>query len=45
MQQPITITAISNDISYESVFSKQLEYLSNKNDALITISASVLQKI
>ena len=34
------ITAISNDISYESVFSKQLEYLSNKNDALITISAS-----
>ena len=34
------ISAISNDISYENVFSKQLEYLANKKDLLITISAS-----
>jgi len=34
------ITAISNDFSYEEVFSKQLEYLSKKGDILITISSS-----
>ncbi len=34
------ISAISNDISYDYVFSKQLEYLSNSGDTLITISAS-----
>ena len=34
------ISAISNDISYDNVFSKQLEYLSNSSDTLITISAS-----
>ena len=34
------ISAISNDISYNQIFSKQLEYLSNSTDTLITISAS-----
>lgn len=34
------ITAISNDFSYYQVFEKQLEYLGNKNDILITISSS-----
>lgn len=34
------ISAISNDISYDHIFSKQLEYLSNSGDVLITISAS-----
>lgn len=34
------ISAISNDISYDYIFSKQLEYLSNSGDTLITISAS-----
>lgn len=34
------ITAISNDFSYNLVFKKQLEYLGNKNDILITISSS-----
>ena len=34
------MTAISNDFSYEQVFEKQLEYLANKNDILITISSS-----
>jgi len=34
------ITAISNDHSYEDVFSKQLEYLAKKDDILITISSS-----
>ena len=34
------ITAISNDISYKDIFKKQLEYLANKGDVLITISSS-----
>lgn len=34
------MTAISNDISYETVFKKQLEYLFKKDDVLITISSS-----
>lgn len=34
------ITAISNDISYNEVFKKQLEYLADKHDMLITISSS-----
>lgn len=34
------ITAISNDISYNEVFKKQLEYLADKQDMLITISSS-----
>ena len=31
---------ISNDISYNEVFKKQLEYLADKQDVLITISSS-----
>lgn len=34
------MTAISNDISYNYIFKKQLEYLFKKNDVLITISSS-----
>ena len=34
------ITAISNDISYDEVFKKQLEYLADREDMLITISSS-----
>lgn len=34
------LTAISNDISYKDIFKKQLEYLANKGDVLITISSS-----
>ena len=34
------ITAISNDISFEKIFSYQLENLINKDDLLITISSS-----
>tara|TARA_B100001248_G_scaffold222157_1_gene178561 strand:- start:95 stop:712 length:618 start_codon:yes stop_codon:yes gene_type:complete len=34
------ITAIANDYSYDQIFKKQLEYLSIKNDVLITISSS-----
>ena len=34
------ITAISNDISYDKIFSEQLSYLANKNDILIIISSS-----
>ena len=34
------ITAIANDFSYDQVFKKQLQYLSNNNDVLITISSS-----
>ena len=34
------ITAISNDIKYEKVFSFQLENYANKNDLLITFSSS-----
>lgn len=33
-------TAIANDISYESIFSKQLEFNSKSEDMLIVISAS-----
>ncbi|SHE95276.1 SIS domain-containing protein [Schwartzia succinivorans] len=35
-----TITCISNDLSYEYVFCKQLELLANKDDLLIAISSS-----
>tara|TARA_B100001057_G_scaffold415418_1_gene432936 strand:- start:1103 stop:1729 length:627 start_codon:yes stop_codon:yes gene_type:complete len=35
-----TITAISNDLSYEEVFVYQLSRLANKGDCLITISSS-----
>ena len=35
-----TITAISNDIGYEEVFSRQLEVYGKKNDVLVVISAS-----
>jgi D-sedoheptulose 7-phosphate isomerase len=42
--QPLTssamVTAIANDIGYDSVFSFQLEFKSKKNDILIAISAS-----
>jgi D-sedoheptulose 7-phosphate isomerase len=34
------ITAISNDISYEDIFSYQIESLLEKNDVLIAISSS-----
>ena len=34
------ITAISNDLSYDHVFEKQLSILANPNDVLISISAS-----
>ena len=34
------ITAISNDISYEKIFVYQLERIANKNDVILTISAS-----
>ena len=33
-------TAISNDVKYESIFSEQLKYQSNKGDILIVISSS-----
>ena len=33
------ITAISNDFSYDKIFSEQLNYLGNKNDLLILISS------
>lgn len=35
-----TITCISNDLTYEYVFSKQLELLAEKKDILIVISSS-----
>lgn len=34
------ITAISNDISFEQIFSYQIENYANKNDLLITLSCS-----
>ncbi len=34
------ITAISNDINYESIFSYQAECLANKNDLFILVSSS-----
>jgi phosphoheptose isomerase len=34
------ISAIANDISYKSIFSKQLSYLAKKGDLLIAISSS-----
>ena len=34
------ITAISNDFSYDKIFSEQLEYLAKKDDLLIMISSS-----
>ena len=38
------ITAISNDLSYDQIFSYQLETLATKGDLLILISSSVIQK-
>ena len=38
------ITAISNDISYEDIFSLQLESLANNNDLLILFSVSGTSK-
>ena len=35
-----TITAISNDLSYDKVFSYQAENLCNKNDLIIIVSSS-----
>lgn len=35
-----TLTAISNDFSYEDVFVNQLRFLLNKEDVLVTISGS-----
>ena len=35
-----TITAISNDLSYDKIFSYQAENLCNKNDLIIIISSS-----
>ena len=34
------VTAISNDFSYDKIFSNQLDYFANKNDLLILISSS-----
>ena len=34
------ITCISNDFSYEEIFSRQLEALGNKNDILVVITTS-----
>ncbi len=34
------ITCISNDFSYEEIFSRQLEALGNKNDILVAITTS-----
>lgn len=38
------ITAISNDYSFENIFTRQLEGLANKNDILIAISTSAKSK-
>ena len=38
------ITAISNDISYDNIFSEQLENYSKKTDVLIIISCSGTSK-
>tara|TARA_B100001057_G_scaffold432902_1_gene461367 strand:+ start:419 stop:574 length:156 start_codon:yes stop_codon:yes gene_type:complete len=35
-----TITAISNDLTYEEVFVYQLSRLANKGDCLVTTSSS-----
>jgi D-sedoheptulose 7-phosphate isomerase len=34
------LTAIANDFSYESIFSKQIEYFGNRGDVLFLISGS-----
>lgn len=39
-ENPALMTAISNDVGYERVFSKQLEKVAVKGDILIAISAS-----
>ena len=39
------ITAISNDINYDSIFSYQLNNYALKNDILISISSSGNSKI
>ena len=38
------ITALSNDIGYEEIFSEQLENYSEKSDVLIIISCSGASK-
>lgn len=38
------ITAISNDYSFENIFTRQLEGLANENDILIAISTSAKSK-
>ena len=35
-----TLTSIANDYHYESIFSRQVQALGNKNDVLIAISTS-----
>ena len=37
---PATITCLSNDFSYEDVFSKQIEYHGFEDDLLVAISSS-----
>ena len=37
---PSTITCISNDFGYESLFSRQIQALGKKDDVLIVISTS-----
>ena len=38
------ITAVSNDYSFENIFSRQMEGLANENDILIAISTSAKSK-
>ena len=40
LNDPATITCLSNDYSYEEVFSKQIDFHGYENDLLIAISSS-----
>ena len=40
LYEQATLTCISNDYTYEAVFSKQLELLASKGDLLVAISSS-----
>ncbi|MDF1795407.1 MAG: SIS domain-containing protein [Coxiellaceae bacterium] len=40
LTDPSSMTAVSNDINYESVYSDPLSYMLKKNDVLIAISSS-----
>jgi len=40
LYEPTTLTCISNDFTYESVFSRQLELMVHRGDMLIAISSS-----